>query len=240
MLRYGVAAGIVVIGLCAASAASATVETINLTADHCTGGCLSGGGTGSVSVNDAGGVLAFDVVLTGNLVFQFDNGKGSGLDAFVFNLKAGDSPITFTDITPGFHTIPTGGTESAGSFHQDGFGTFEYALSYANPKPNPRDVQELKFTVSDGGTLTVGDLASNIPGGWLMSADVFSNNVNSPFTGNGNTGPIGGSVGAITRTTSVPEPSTWAMMIIGLLGVGLAGRRKVANRLAAFGDPLPT
>jgi PEP-CTERM motif len=39
--------------------------------------------------------------------------------------------------------------------------------------------------------------------------------------------------------SAVPEPSTWAMMIIGLFDVGFASRRKVAKRLAAFGNPLP-
>ena len=33
-------------------------------------------------------------------------------------------------------------------------------------------------------------------------------------------------------TPGVPEPSTWAMMMLGLAGLGLAGRRKAKSSLA--------
>ena len=45
------------------------------------------------------------------------------------------------------------------------------------------------------------------------------------ITGSGNTGPVG----ALTLTTAVPEPSTWAMMILGFVGVGFMAYRRKQN-----------
>ena len=42
-----------------------------------------------------------------------------------------------------------------------------------------------------------------------------------------NSDPTTGDVGALTLTPAVPEPSTWAMMILGFMGIGfMAYRRK--------------
>ncbi|MGA9847413.1 MAG: PEP-CTERM sorting domain-containing protein, partial [Roseiarcus sp.] len=41
--------------------------------------------------------------------------------------------------------------------------------------------------------------------------------------------------GSITATvTAVPEPSTWAMLLLGFAGVGCAGYRRAMRRRATF------
>jgi PEP-CTERM motif len=51
--------------------------------------------------------------------------------------------------------------------------------------------------------------------------------------------PPGASVttasGFFANVTTVPEPSTWAMMIVGLVGLGFAGYRRRAGSLTPFG-----
>jgi hypothetical protein len=225
MLKNAAVAATIVFGFGWATGASAAVGTVNLNIDHCTGTCLSSGSTATVTVDDAGGILAFDVALTGNLVFQ----PSTGLDAFLFSLDT--SPITITNLTSGFSLVST----TSGAIHEDGFGLFDYAFKYSGP----RTVQELEFDVSAANPLTLADFEkSTLPPGSVsvvFAADVFSSNLGG-FTGNGNTGPIGGGLTPIpTLTSSVPEPSTWAMMCLGFAGLGYAGyRRTRKGRISAF------
>jgi hypothetical protein len=72
--------------------------------------------------------------------------------------------------------------------------------------------------------LDIGDITTNALG-QFFAADILSGTT-------GNTGAIDVST---VSTSSVPEPSTWAMMILGFVGVGfMAYRRKgqAAFRLA--------
>ncbi len=214
-LRYAALAATMMAGLGWAGGASADVFPLNI--DNCTGSCLATGDSASVTVTASGGTLAFDVALTGDLFFQHT----TGLTDFLFNLSGGPA-ITITGLTSGFATIPTGGSETAGSIHEDGFGQFMYGLDFTGASGT---VQELKFTVADAGTLTLADLtASSIPPG--NSSVLFSADVADVEPGGTTTGPIGGSVDITTFSGGVPEASTWAMMLIGFAGLGFAGFRR--------------
>src|SRR5262250_1781106 len=84
------------LGLLAAAPAQATILTLQITSDHCTGGCLGGlTSLGTVTVNDAGGNLAFSIDLTssnsGIVKTGFDG-------SFAFNL-VNNNVITYSAIT---------------------------------------------------------------------------------------------------------------------------------------------
>jgi PEP-CTERM motif len=49
--------------------------------------------------------------------------------------------------------------------------------------------------------------------------------------GNVGTGEVGGKIGTIV---GAPEPSTWAMMLLGFAGLGFAGYRKARGARAAL------
>ncbi len=223
--RNAAFAATALVGLSLASGASAAVETVNLNLDHCTGSCLATGDTASVTVNDTGGTLAFDVALTGDLFFQHT----TGLTDFLFNLLGGPA-IAVSGLTSGFATIPPGGSETAGSIQEDGFMSFMYGLDFTGASGT---VQDLKFTVAETGTtLTVADLASSSPPPNGGTSVLFSADVADVEPGATTTGPIGGSVGTTTFGGGVPEASTWAMMLIGFAGLGYAAfRRNGKSRL---------
>ena len=49
--------------------------------------------------------------------------------------------------------------------------------------------------------------------------------------GNKGTGDVGGMTGTLS---AVPEPSTWAMMLLGFAGLGFAGYRKARSARTAL------
>jgi len=70
--------------------------------------------------------------------------------------------------------------------------------------------------------LTTADFIANSQG-FFAAADILA-----PKPG-GMTGEVGGNTSTLVST---PEPSTWAMMIIGFLGLGYAGFRKAKSARA--------
>ena len=73
--------------------------------------------------------------------------------------------------------------------------------------------------------MDIAPLASNAP--WEFVTLYFAN-VSGPvtFEGLGPSDQQGDLLGTVTVSTAVPEPSTWAMMLLGFVGLGFAGYRK--------------
>jgi hypothetical protein len=205
-----------VIGLLAfgssASKASTVVLTSSLTQDNCTGGCTNGVtpfGTVTISQTAAGQDLVVDVSLNGPYFFNVS----TGMDAFVFNL-ATNGVVT---------NLPTGWA-AAGAKHQDGFGNFTNSIINNS---GSKTLQDLTFDIAVGSSylLQTSSFLLSTSGGTsaYFSADVT--------TTTGVTGPVGGLTLTDPPAATAPEPSTWAMMILGFLGVGfLAYRRKDPSR----------
>ncbi len=79
-------------------------------------------------------------------------------------------------------------------------------------------------------SVTLDGIALNIVNGVTSSADITgvvltgsSHNLTVSGTGNGSYG------GSIVVTSAVPEPATWAMMILGIAAVGSTMRRRALN-----------
>jgi hypothetical protein len=197
-------AALSILGLISTAKAD-VVLTSNLTQDNCTSGCSTGVtpfGTVTISQTTTGADLVVNVQLGSSYYFN----DSTGMEAFVFN------PVGTLGIVTS--TLPTGFT-AGGSAMEDGFKQFTTSISYSGPKT----VQSLMFDIDVSSTflLDASDFVLSTGSGGtkaFFAADI---------TGNGNTGPVG----ALTLTTAVPEPSTWAMMILGFCGLGfMAYRRK--------------
>jgi len=193
----------------------------DLTYDHCTGGCSTGVtpfGTVSITQSGVSGAYTDAFTVTLNSPYAF-NGNGNGLDAFSFSLASGaGQAVTLTGASAlsGSGFAITAANQLPAK--QDGFGSYAYAINYGGT-----GATLLTFNVADDGInpLSLSSFLAGVPNG--------NGSVNDPsfFTADivgksGNTGAVGSGI-----TTAVPEPSTWAMLILGFAGVGfMAYRRK--------------
>jgi hypothetical protein len=177
----------------------------DLTVDHCTGGCFDGTSPfGTVTLSNDTGANAGDLLVTVQLdgTYTFHNGGNNGNSSFLFNF--GTAAVTPINLSANWTVDPTP--------KGDGFGTFLNALNFGGSSGTSN---LLTFDVAGLSLATVQvNLSTKGSPDAYFATDVCSN-----FTARGctNTGEVG----------AVPEPSTWAMLILGFFGVGfLAYRRK--------------
>jgi len=193
---------------------------------------------GDVTVTGQGtNVLAFDVNLADNVYFQLTN--GSLHDAFWFNLTGlvGGTSVTYNITSPdgaaaGTGDYPTGGLFTGANFHDNFYGqgflkNADYAVQVQDTTGSTDYYHgHLTFTVA-GGTGSTLDLGKINGTNDFVGADLRE--CSSTVV----TGPVGGTFGVIPQG-GVPEPATWAMMIIGFGGVGALIRRRRSEAAATF------
>jgi hypothetical protein len=207
----------------AQSASSAVVYTL---ADN--GAAVGTGPYGSVSVTDNGdGSLTILETLGSN--YNFNRNNNGQHTALSFDIK-NDPTLTLTNLTSNF-TV-NGGTNVAGTWtvpsgtvNNTPEGTFDYGIIAPTAANN---AGPLSFTIADAAGLTLDSLDFSISNGKL---DIFfASDLANKTLVNADGSPITGTVGALAP--AVPEASTWAMMILGFMGVGfLAYRRRGQQNL---------
>lgn len=190
-----------VVGLLAlAGPAQAAVVTAYLNTSA-PGAGLPTGSLGTVTITDIAGGVTFDVTLINGVNFLNTGGPHT---PFVFNMSGG--PFSATSITPDAFS-------NAGPSSATPFGTFSNGINMAggngavNSQHGPLDFIVLGATTS---SLTANSL------GYFFAADLV-------FLQTGNTGSV--AAGRLI-TSAVPEPSTWAMLILGFAGVGFMAHRR--------------
>jgi PEP-CTERM motif len=174
---------------------------------------------GTVTVTQAsfGANLMFTVTLAANDTFA----RSGVNDAFSFNFLPGQ---TISGLPSLFSVDPT-----PTSINNSPFGNFTYGIEFNSGTNNPTST--LTFQLTDpGNTLSPSDFSlSTVPANngthtfipAYFSADILY----TPPVGE----PLDPSVGA-TVAPGVPEPSTWAMMILGFASVGYIAYRRRNNR----------
>jgi hypothetical protein len=203
-------------------------------------GFVPGTDYGTVTVQQlSDGSLYFQIQLEPGTTF-FNQNNNSQHDAFAFDL-AGVPSASF-NITTQF-TPPMGspqpefavvnassspGVYTAGSFSEPPFnspGTYDYAIDYLGKSlglTQGSGTQTLDFYVSDAANnLTLKDIVpgANFGGvGIAFTSDIYSN-------------------GSTFNVGAVPEPSTWALMLMGVFGLGAvlrSSRRRNVSAVAAI------
>ena len=154
-----------------------------------------------------------DVSFSGLLTATPDGGNYdvTAISGSVTTTAEGTSAITSL-VTGGSNppTPPNTGTTADGHFNYND-------VIYTSPILH-FDLYGLVFTAANGITWNFGS-----DGGGFNNAVWSYNSANAPFPGEIN------GVGSITA--AVPEPSTWAMMILGFMGVGFMAYRRRSGSL---------
>jgi PEP-CTERM motif len=230
-------AGLMISGASHAS----VVTTYALNLNGMTTGTCPGGVCGTVTVTDTivgtAETLAFEVDLSTGVSFHANHAGSSGTGPFFyFQLTdPGGGPITFTGVgingTIGSNSYsynaPTtvGGpfTPNPGNFP----GTYNFEGTCANDTSGKICGGPYEFTANGATTTHPFVLGAPLGHGLFPTdniafvADLSISGSCGNFSCTAGTGLVGSSVSA------VPEPSTWAMMILGFAGIGfMAYRRK--------------
>ena len=214
-------------GFMAASVGAGNATIFVQTSDDCTGGCGTSSSNTVTATDLGGGVIDISVSLASGFNFIHSGFPGS----FGFGLTSGFTSISFSTGTTAWSTTgwtpinsPVSATSpqtvSGASLHWDGAGTFVngYGMTWnLGNGIGSQDGTTLDFHITGAG-LTLASLAADTTGSFFV-ADVAGTGITN---GVRNTGIID-----FALSSAVPEPSTWAMMILGFMGVGfMAYRRK--------------
>jgi hypothetical protein len=198
----------------------AHADVYTLDVNHCTGGCTVPAGQVTVT-QDGANTLQFVIQLTG---LDYFNEAGAGHDAV--NIDLPSTGATLSNIAYGASSSNLSTTsnlfiQDTGSINGDGAGAFNFGVVHNGQNGNFKNgpFQYMSFDVNESGLTPSGVLN--------LAVDVAS----VQATGGINTGLVGG---VLAPPGSVPEPATWAMLILGVAMIGFAARRRnAAATLAA-------
>jgi PEP-CTERM motif len=199
----------------AASMANATIFTF--TQSGCSTSCGTGP-FGAVTVtNDATDLGSLDVLVQLFSGVQF-NGAGNSAthNSLAFDL-VGSPTVTYKNL--GVQPFADSGAMS----NEAPFGAFGYSLDYTGPNHNPTGVTTLSFEIFSATASALHPLV-------LGSTDYNGTPLyfGADIASNGQTG----NVGAVMGTGGVPEPASWALMLVGFGGLGAALRLRRRQTLA--------
>lgn len=175
-------------------------NTYIFTEEGCSGDC-GVGPFGTLTVTEgAANQLNFSLVVSAGYTLR--GTKDNQHHALAFNL-IGNPTLLITGLPSALTSTGLPGLNNASPY-----GRFDYAINY--PKPSPQNptpaLTSFTFTAQANG-LSLASLEPNSSGMWFVT-DVISPS------------------GATGSVAAVPEPSEWAMLLVGVAFVGFIARRR--------------
>jgi hypothetical protein len=194
-------AGLGLVALAGPAQAAVVTDSLNIP-DPSAG--LGTGTFGTVTITDIAGGVTVDVSLVTGVNFVNTGGPHT---PFVYDLNATPTSIIFPVGSP---------FSAAGSSSDTPFGTFNHGVDMTGGNGAPGSKHgALDFTID--GVTTANFIAGT--DGDFFAADLIVLS----------TGATGSVAAGTPITAAVPEPSTWAMMILGFAGVGFMTYRRKQN-----------
>ena len=173
------------------------------------------------SITDGGLTGNFTLAISGINTASDTEGGRTGINAFAFTDPAVGGALS--GVSDGF-TFQRGGLDSGGCNDSGNFFCFANTSAvFSDPLP--------------GSLLLVFSVTSDMIGSWAnwethLKIDWAGSNNNydlvSQFI------PLNNCIGGCPvpdPQSAVPEPATWAMMLLGFAGIGMAARRRAGRRL---------
>jgi hypothetical protein len=162
----------------------------------------------TMTVTDIAGGVKVDITLDAATFFA---STGGGHITVAWNLDKAEGAITGLPASPTFTFVPTssppGCAVSCGTFANTG-------LQGNWPGTSNHFAGPLDFNIAG---ITTADFVNNAAG-FKAAVDVL--------------GPAGTGEVAGTGATTIPEPATWAMILLGFAGLGFAGYRASLSNAA--------
>ena len=218
-MKLGLIGGLAGLGLFALTGYSqAAVLTINLNNYASAVDSTSGQLLGTMVATDVIGGVDVTVALA-NPTTEFFAVTGGGHVTIAWNL---DTPTAATNITPTSPTF-TAVTNASPPGCVSGCGSFTNGLQGTWKGTNNSFGGPVGFFLAG---ITTADFRNNSDG-FMGAIDAL---------GPAGTGEIAGMGTSVTTFGSVPEPSTWAMMMLGFAGLGFAAYRS-RHRPAISSNP---
>jgi flagellar hook-associated protein FlgK len=174
-------------------------------------------------------------MFAGSTAGCFGDGCSPGTSPTTDTGSSGNSTLTFngTSFSTSSNNLSSLGSFSLTSGKNDFSDNFELAVTFTQPAGTATFAADLTGKITNngnnGGPVSVLWSNSGIQT-FSSSAGTFTLDLSNitDISTNGNPVAITGTI-----TAAVPEPSTWAMMILGFLGVGfMAYREKTTVRFA--------
>lgn len=202
--------------LALATPAAAATQVFSFTQ---TAASLGAGPFGTVTVTENAGALDFVFTLADG--YRIRKTQNDNHNAFTFSL-AGDPAVTIAGLPSGFSTfrLDSGTGVNAPPFPAAMTGI--KCLSACGPGWGGGYSGPLSFKVMAGYQLSLNSLVSNLHNSQAIYFTSHMVNANG----------VTGNVGAIALSGPVPEPSTWALLILGFGAVGAGMRRRTTARVA--------
>lgn len=240
-------AGAVTAGALAIAGSLATVDvaqaalvdlTYNLDLNGMSSGTCPGGVCGTVSVTgDTTSSLKYVIDLATGVSFHANHSSSSGTGTFLYFdvTDGGGNPITVTldGTTSGTiggktwsYNPPVSGDIKPGTGNFPG--TDNFSVTCTNATSGKICGSPLEFTVSGGSVANPLVIGAPVGEAIAFVADLSISGMCGDLTCKAGTGLVGSGPGISTRMSTVPEPSTWAMMLIGFVGLGYAAYRKTS------------